>query len=388
MSDINQIPNSQPPQIEDEIDLIALAKTAWDGRKIIIKIILIFMMLGIFFALFSPKAYEAKMLMITQSTSSEQNNSGLSSLAALAGINLNVNSRGNGLSAGIYPLMLNSIPIQKKLMHEKLNFEGYKEKISLYDYYTNPQYKKFNAVNFVKKYTLGLPNIIIGIPNRIIGAFRGKDEKQQDTINTKKPAETEINLIQLSGKERSLMGILSSSVSLSFEKDGTIAITAIMPEAKAAAQLGVKAQILLQEEITKFNIAKANEQLAFVQERYNEKKKEFEEVQTKLAMFDDRNKNVTTAIAKTEVQRLQTEYEILFSVYTELAKQLENSKIQLKKETPIFSIIEPISVPAKYSKPNRKRIIFIWIMLGIVIGIGWVFGKIYLKDVKIKWNES
>lgn len=375
------LPPQNNPQ-EDEIDLIALAKTAYSGRRTIITITLIFMVIGLFIALFSPKEYEAKMLMITQS-SSGQSNSGLSSLAALAGVNLNANSTGGGLNAAIYPLMIQSIPFQKELMHEKLNFNGYKEKISLYDYYTDPKYKKFNAVNFVKEYTLGLPNKIIGIPNRIIRALRGK----ADTINRKNPIETDINLIQLSGEERVLIGILSSAVSLSFEKDGTIAITAIMPEAKAAAQLGMKAQDLLQEEIIKFNIAQANEQLAFVQERYNEKKKEFEEAQTQLAMFHDKNKNITTAIAKTEVDRLQNEYQLVFSVYTELAKQLENSKIQLKKETPIFSIIEPISIPVEYSKPNRKQIIIIWIFLGVIIGIGWVFGKAYLRDIRKRWNE-
>jgi len=39
---------------EDEIDLIQLAKTLWAGRRSVIKTTLIFMVLGLFIALFSP----------------------------------------------------------------------------------------------------------------------------------------------------------------------------------------------------------------------------------------------------------------------------------------------------------------------------------------------
>ena len=39
---------------EDEIDLIALAKTLWEGRKVVVKITLIFMGIGLFVALTSP----------------------------------------------------------------------------------------------------------------------------------------------------------------------------------------------------------------------------------------------------------------------------------------------------------------------------------------------
>lgn len=368
------IPLKQYSPEDDEIDLIALAKTAWSGRRTIITTTLIFMILGVFIAIFTPKQYKATTIMIPQS--SRQSSGGLSSLAAMAGINLNTSNSGTELSPSVYPQIVQSIPFQKELMHVKLNFDGYKEKISLYDYYTDNQYAKFNVLGFVKKYTIGLPGTIIG-------AIRGKKEIVEDSV------ESLNTIIQLSSKERELISLLSGNVTLEVDqKAGNITLTSIMPEAKAAAQLGEKAQILLQEKITEFKIAKSNMQLDFVQERYNEKKKEFEVTQTQLAMFHDRNKNVTTALAKTEVERLQNEYQLVFSVYTELAKQLENSKIQVKNETPVFSIIEPISIPVEYFKPNRKQIVFIWLFLGGVVGIAWVFGKEYLRDIRKKWDEA
>ena len=87
---------------------------------------------------------------------------------------------------------------------------------------------------------------------------------------------------------------------------------------------------MLQEYITKFKIKKAKAQFEFIQERYQEKKNEFEKAQANLAEFRDRNKNVTSAIALTQEDRLQSDYQLIFNVYSELAKQLEQAQIKVK----------------------------------------------------------
>ena len=71
-----------------------------------------------------------------------------------------------------------------------------------------------------------------------------------------------------------------------------------------------------------------------------------------------------------------------------MAKQLETAKIKVKEETPILTVIEPITVPNARSKPNRKQIVFIWIFLGGAVGVGWVFGKIYLLKIKKQWVQN
>lgn len=261
-------------------------------------------------------------------------------------------------------------------MYTKLNFEGYTEKISLYVYYTDPQYSKSNPLGIVKKFTIGLPGTIL---KAIWGKAKEVDTGQKDRNE----------IIQLSSSERDLTKLLNSIVYLNVEqKEGSITITAIMPEAIAAAQLGQKTQFLLQDYITNFKIEKAQAQLSFVEELYFEKRDAFELAQKILAQFRDQNKNVSSAIARTEEERLQSEYQIAQSVYNELAKQLENSRIQVKEETPVFSIIEPISVPTESFKPKRKQILMIWIFLGGIIGIAWVFGKHYLTDIKKRWIEE
>ena len=126
----------------------------------------------------------------------------------------------------------------------------------------------------------------------------------------------------------------------------------------------------------------------FIEERYEEKKAEYEKAQERLAAYRDRNKNVSSAVARTGEERLQGEFNIAYNVYNELAKQLEQARIQVKEDTPVLSVIKPVVVPVEKSKPNRPMILIIWIFLGGLIGVGIVFGKQYLATIREKWNST
>lgn len=359
---------------DDEIDLIALAKTAWSGRRTIIKTTLLFTVLGVFIAIFTPNQYSVTATLVPQASSGSKLG-GLSSLAAMAGFNMDMGTTAE-LSPAIYPKIVQSVPFKLELLQTKIDFKGKEKPISLYDYYTDEDNQGFNLIGTLKKYTIGLPGVIIK-------AIRGKQEEAfvvQDAKN---------EVIALSTNEYEILKSLSENVYLNADvKEGTLTLTAIMPEALAAAQLGQSALTMLQSYITKYKIEKAQAQLDFIQERFEVKKAEFEQAQLDLASFRDRNKFMSTAIAKTEEERLQSEYQIAFSVYNELAKQLETAKIRVKEETPVLTVIEPITIPNEKSEPKRSLIVFVWVFLGGIIGVGWMFGKVYLVDIRKKWKET
>ena len=160
-----------------------------------------------------------------------------------------------------------------------------------------------------------------------------------------------------------------------------------MPEALAAAEIAQKAQDLLQREIIKFKVEKSQADLNFIQERYDVAKSQAEGFQINLAVNTDRFKNLTSSLPQVGTNRVQTKYGIANSVYQDLAKQLEQAKIQVKKDTPVFTIIEPVTIPSESFKPSRIIIIFEWLFLGCVIGICIIFGKQSFSGFKLKWNE-
>ena len=161
-----------------------------------------------------------------------------------------------------------------------------------------------------------------------------------------------------------------------------------MPEPMAAAQLAQKAQNLLRIYITEYKIEKAKVNLNFIQGSYNDAKAEFENAQVSLAEVTDRNKNLKSGLPRIETDKIQTRYTITFNLFQESAKQLAQAKLQLKQDTPVFTIIQPVSVPFEKSKPNRTLILFISLFLGGVFGIGIVFGREFISTLKKNWNEK
>ena len=369
--------SSQAKRNNDEIDLIALAKTLWNGRRTIIKTVLIFMAIGLFIAIFSPKEYTAKTTIIPQSKESRSNIGGnLGGLAAIAGINLGSMGNGSTIPPNLYPKIIGSIPFQKELMQTPLSIEGQTGEITFAKYYLEVHSPRL--FGYIKKYTIGLPGTIIK-------AIKGNSTD----ANISTDALHASQLLSITKEEKKLIEKLQKQLSLDVnDKEGDITLTAVMPEAKAAAQLVEQAQMLLQNSITEFKIQKAQEQLVFVEKQYLEKQQEFETAQQELALFRDQNRNVSTALAQTEQERLQADYNLAYGVYSELAKQLESQKMQVKEDTPVFTIIEPVSIPFERSAPKRKLILIIWTFLGGIIGVALVFAKEFFSAIKEKWNET
>lgn len=369
---MNTEQNTNLHNAEDEIDLIALAKTGWEGRKTVIKTVLIFMAIGLFIAIFTPKEFTASTTMVPASDSKKIGGN-LSGLASLAGINLGSMGGEGGISPTLYPQIVNSIPFQKELLQTPLTIDGQSKKVTYSYYYTNIYSPGLLGV--LKKYTIGLPGIIIKAIKPTTAPLSAVEGNNQ--------------LLTISNEENGLINQLSGQLSLEVnDKDGYITLAATMPEAISAAELTQHAQELLQQYIISFKVLKSSESLKFIQERYAEKEKEFKAAQQQLARFRDRNQFVNSALAQTTLERLQSEKDLAQGVYTELAKQLETQQIQVKEDTPVFTVLKPVSVPIDKSKPNRPLILFIWTFLGGIIGIGMVYGKEFLGSLKKQWNGS
>ncbi|MDO4228944.1 MAG: Wzz/FepE/Etk N-terminal domain-containing protein [Capnocytophaga sp.] len=360
--------NNQSTKPNEEIDLIELIRKLWRAKISILKFVILFFILGVLVALFSAKEYTATTVMIPQTSDDKTSANGLGGLAAMAGISLN-GASSEAIPLSTYPEIVNSIPFKKKLAQTMLKLEGIDKEISYEQYYHD--YVKTGFLDVVKKYTIGLPAVIFG-----------KEEKNDKT-------QQEGNILSITHKEKKLFENITRQLTLEIdEKKGIITLTYNMPEALAAAQMLQSAQTLLQETITAFKIQKASEELDFIRQRYEESEKNFKAKQFALAQFQDRNRDLFGSLPQTRLQQLQTDYNLAFNVYSELAKQLETKQIKVKEDQPIFIIIEPVSIPNERSKPKRIIIVAIWTLLGIIIGIGSVFAKDFMRQIKQEKTEN
>ena len=95
----------------------------------------------------------------------------------------------------------------------------------------------------------------------------------------------------------------------------------------------------------------------------------------KLAEFKDSNKSISTALFLSELQKLESEYQLQQNILINLASVYNNNKIELNKDTPIFSVIDEVSVPKERTKPKRIVIVVMYIFLGLILSIGFILFK-------------
>ena len=361
--------NNMPVE-EQEIDLVELIQKMWINRWLIIKVASVFVVLGVLVALFSAKVYTASCDIVPDTGKS--GNSKMSSLAALAGVNMSSGVDVMALSPLVYENIMNGTTFRKELMQTKINFEEIDEPVSFFDYYISEEYNKPSVFSYIKKYTIGLPFVIL---NAIRGEqpepdYSGVGKSEGPTVET------------LSKEEFDAMNILGQSVSITLqEKKGFVTITSNMPEAVAAAQLTQATVVLLQKYITEFKIAKVQSNLDFIQSRYDEAKKNFEDIQVRRAAFRDANTNTNKYSARVEAEKLDAEYTLAMNLYSELATQLEQAKIEVKKDTPVLTVVRPVTIPYKRSKPQRAQIVLVYTFLGVVAGAGLVLGLPMLANI-------
>lgn len=357
--------NNSSENQEDSIDIIALLQSIWTGKKLILKTVLVFMILGLFIAVFSQNEYTASITIVPQS-SSEKPGGSLGGIAALAGINLGSVGQQSSISPTLYPQILTNISFQKELLETLITIEGQDNKITYKEYYTNVYSP--SVLSSIKKYTIGLPGVLIGL----LKSDKTSNEKSNNNDSLPQITEDDKELVEL------LLEQLSMEVN---DKDGYISLSTTMPEARAAAELTQKAQELLEQYVIDFKIEKSSSELDFIKNRYQEKEQEFQKIQQKLAVYTDRNQNVNSARAKMELMLLQSEYDLAYGVYSELAKQLETQELKVKEDTPIFTILQPVFVPLEKTGPKRSLIFIIYTFLGFVLSIGYILALEPIQNI-------
>lgn len=362
------------PLMDDEegIDIMALIKQLWDGRKTIIIWTCAFIVLGFVAALTMKRTYTVSTVMVPQLNS--KSNSSLSSLASLAGIDLGMSSSASDLSPLIYPQIVNSVPFRKELMYTPVHYSKVDTAVCMFTYAT--EIAKPTVMGTIKKYTIGLPGVILSAIRKpkpdIVLPEGGADDTPKPLVLTKDEVE--------------VLKVISENVSLAVDKkEGYITLSVRGSEPIQTAELAMKAQKLLQEEITRFRIEKSQRELDYIQARYDEIKKEAESYQEQLAKITDKNQNITTTKDRIEHDRIQSKYNTANTIYSELAKQLEQAKLQVKRDTPVLAIVQPVTVPDKPSNSRAKTLI-VWTFFGGILGCGVVLARGYWPKLKEQFS--
>lgn len=364
---------------ESEVDLVELSKKLWSGRRTILIIMAVFTCLGVFHYLFGATEYQSTAILIQESEGAESAGSDLLQRLGgnfgLSGVGSSVMATARGYSPPpvyLYPSIVNSSEFQSELINKDIEFSQLGRTMTLYEYFTEVHEPPFReqVYSFVRNYTIRLPfTLYRGVRN----LFRSSGNTEEGNLELDQETVEELDDRLLSAT-RSEMGVINNireRITIQFET-GLTTVSSTLPDPKAAALMNAFLIERIQEYMTDYRVEKARQNLEFVQDQHSLARERYEEAQYALARYQDQNINLTSATAETELEHLQDQRNLRFNVYNSLSEQVEQARLTLQQQTPVFNILEKPNIPSGAYTGASNLILVFSIVLGLFVGIGWV----------------
>lgn len=357
----------QQPVEEQEIDLLEIVRKLWDARLLIVKWCVIGAVVGLVVAFSIPKEYTTTVKLSPELQGSKSASGGLSSLASMAGINLNNMNTVDAVYPELYPDVVSSIPFATELFDVPVtDLEG-ELQTTVYGYlFEHTRSPWWSAV-------LGLPGKIIGWT---LSLFKDDEES----------GEGQTDPFQLTKDEMIVVKNLNERISCSVDpKSYVVTLSVTMQDPLIAATLTDTVMTNLQRYITDYRTNKSRNDLAYTQKLFNEARADYYRAQQAYARYMDQNQNVVLRSVRTEQERLQNEMNLAYNVYSQTAQQLQMAKAKVQENTPVYAVIQPATVPLKASKPSKIIILIGFTFLAAAASAGWaLFGREWIDRVRKK----
>jgi hypothetical protein len=362
----------EAPDISEDLTLswlIARAHTAlrivWGERKTIIRFVVLASIIGAIGALGSGEEYSASAKILPYRNGAVSGG-GLSGLASLAGVRLPAGAGDQTITADLYPAIVGTQDFRVAVAETPLRFSSVGQKATLVEYFRD--LREPPLTELLSRYTIGLPSQVIA--HLRLSSGESRPQEKSATVEGLHDSSS------LSGYDRAYLNLineLDDRLSVSIDrKTSIITITGIMPDPYASADLVNVTSDKLMEQVIAFDSRKAHEQFRFVNTEYLRAKERYERTQRDLANFADRNRVLVTAISRLEQDRLQRANDVAFEVFQQFSRELEQSRIKINQETPVFTVIERVTVPPDRASPRRGRIMILSVFLGGIFGVAWV----------------
>ncbi|MCD7899991.1 MAG: Wzz/FepE/Etk N-terminal domain-containing protein [Bacteroides sp.] len=358
--------SKQKPE-EQEIDLIELAQKVWAEKKLILKWCGVAIVIGLVVAFSIPKEYDTSVTLAPETTA-KSGSGNMGALAAMAGINLNASAGEDALSPDLYPDIVSSTTFLIELFGVKVkDLDGELDPNTTLYIYLNENQKS------------AWWNVIISAPFKILGWFISlfKDEPIE---------ETGLNPFMLTKEETEVAKALSNRISVSVDKKTNVTtVTVTMQDPLISATLTDTVLIKLQNYITEYRTNKARHDLAFAEQLYGEAQGKYYAAQKAYTEKLDKNLNIAKQSYKADIDRLQNEMTLAFNTYNQMAQQLQMARAKVQEITPVYTVVQPATVPLKAAKPRKAMILIGFVFLAGVASIGWI---LFVRDLINNWKTK
>ncbi|MCL5029026.1 MAG: Wzz/FepE/Etk N-terminal domain-containing protein [Bacteroidetes bacterium] len=153
-------------------------------------------------------------------------------------------------------------------------------------------------------------------------------------------------------------------------RTNSIKVSIEFPDSAASALILSKIVDNLDSYLRQTRRTSASERRMWIESRLKEIKLQLDKSESELTKFKESNRIlISSPLLQEEMVRLQREVEINSTIYIELAKNFELSKIEEIKNTPVVNILDPPRTPGFKSWPKKAILIMIAFIFSVLLGI-------------------
>lgn len=362
--DERQNKTSTPKLRKQDINITELLQKIWKERKLLIKACSIAALIAIIVAFSLPKEYTTKIILAPEISNKAGLAGGMGALASMAGINLGNMAGEDAIFPELYPRIISSTPFLTGLFNVKVVTKKGNLDTTLYDYMENHQKDAWWS------YILEIPGKTI---KWVMSFFKEKDEGSLGKVDA-------FNLTQ---KQADIAKAISQSIQVSVDKkNDVITLNVTMQDPLISATLADTVKDHLQNSIIAYRTKKARNDLAFSEKLYKEARGTYLNALQTYADFTDKNMNVVMARYQAESDRLKNEMDLAYTVYNQVTQQLQMARAKVQERTPVYTEVQPGTVPLKASAPKKLFILITFVFLTAFGTCGWILLKDFLHTIK------
>lgn len=349
---------SQDKKRNREIDVIGILGRITKEKKTLAYFCTSFIVLGVVVAWNTQKMYTSTVVLAPESSDASSLSGKLSSMTSMLGISLNGSASSDAIYPQLYPDVFASTDFQLSL---------FSVPVTLIDEQTSKPYCNHLA------YDGKIP--FWSYPR--VWAKQCLDKLSAEN-DGKKTSLLDVDPFMLTKEQWKICQILQQSVTCVVDKKTeiiTLSVTDIDPQVSAIVADTVMSR--LQNYITEYRTKKARHDLEYISQLCEQSYNEYLEVQQKYAKATDSHRDLILKSFQSELENLENEMQMRFSVYSETSQQLQIARQRVQEKTPVFTVIQSPTIPQKASSTPRSVIVLGYLVLGIILDAIWV---LFLRD--------
>jgi capsule polysaccharide export protein KpsE/RkpR len=182
-----------------------------------------------------------------------------------------------------------------------------------------------------------------------------------------------ITPFNLTESQNNIAMTIKNMISCSVDREtSVITLKVTCQDAMISAVLADSVRVRLQEFITDYRTNKARNDLAYMQNLYEESKAQYVKAQQLYASYADANQDLMLESFKAKENSLENEMQLQYNIYTQVAQQLQAAKAKVQEKTPVYAVLQPATVPLLPSAPHKSVIVVVCLLIAVFVITIWI----------------